>query len=397
MFSTLSKFLPSFGRANTHRNQSRRDNLSYGRNRRALEEPKSASETLKVDDKSGRMNLKGTRIGSSTLKRQHNEYIVDDDISKGREHHKIPALSYIRNDYAPDDFHYVNQYIHCEPIDINTSISQMYSCNCEQDCADGSCLCSSSHKHGRCYDSKGRLNSEYNFTMPEAIYECNISCKCNGKLCRNRVIQLGTKGRFALFRTKSRGWGVKTLTDLKCGSFIGVYSGELISTKDSTMRADDTYLFNLSNSNVSNSCQEEISDSADNDANQDDENNDKIEVGQDAQPESKVDKQASIKSYVCDAKRYGNFTRFINHSCEPNVIGIKSYTTHQDTRFPYIAFFTNCYLPANSELTLNYGDNYWLIKCKRDAVHCLCKKESCRFSKKTFAITYKQYREKRGP
>lgn len=186
------------------------------------------------------------------------------------------------------------------------------------------------------------------------IYECNIGCKCKQD-CKNRVIQRGPDLKLVLFKTNNRGWGVKTLRTIKKGTFIGVYSGELITTEDSCQRKDDTYLFNL----------------------------------------SFTKKNKDDQQYVCDAKFYGNFTRFINHSCQPNVIGIRSFTLHQDTKFPHISFFALEKIPAKCELTLNYGDNYWLVKCKRDKQYCLCKSAICRFTKRTFHDTYKQAAERR--
>lgn len=291
------------------------------------------------------------------------EFLVCEDITNGREHHKLPALSYKQHDQAPSDYHYVTEHIYTgEPVTVNNSLGQMYSCQCVDDCSDGQCACSSSHPSGVCYDSKGRLSRDYNFDSPEMIYECNAGCKCNKRQCRNTVIQDGSKHCFALFRTKSRGWGVRALENMKRGTFVGVYSGEIVSARDSCKRADDTYLFNLASSHIY------------------------------SQQQSDGQIERDNQQFVCDAKFYGNFTRFINHSCEPNVIGIRSFTTHQDARMPYIAFFTNQHVKANCELTLNYGDNYWLVKCKRDGVHCLCKKPSCRFNKRTLGETMKQYK-----
>lgn len=143
------------------------------------------------------------------------------------------------------------------------------------------------------------------------------------------------KVQVSLIRTKNRGWGVRTEENFTKDTFIGAYAGELISADESTQREDDSYLFNLSGNNA-------------------------------------------LSTYVCDAKDFGNFTRFINHSCEPNVVGIRHLTKDG---FPYIAFFANQDIPKKTELTLNYGDNYWLIKSKRDGIYCLCKRANCKFRK----------------
>lgn len=43
-------------------------------------------------------------------------------------------------------------------------------------------------------------------------------------------------------------------------------------------------------------------------------------------------------------------TRFINHSCEPNVVPVRVFTEHQDLRFPRIAFFVNRDVKAGEEI-----------------------------------------------
>jgi len=309
------------------------------------------------------------------------------------------------------------------------------------------------------------------------------------------VIQRGAQGQFVLFRTKSRGWGVRTLADLKRGTFIGIYSGELISAEQTSLRQDDTYLFNLArsqqvvkkqDSSEENREQEESGEAIEtegevlNEGNEENgrENYEVVTTHEYLEPigtdsssiaetissgyaqscdnnggeayldhptegcdlsveqtdgsngcnltatesvgerevtretvetqlpevveeahsqkgdprEEEGDSSKKESSYICDAKYYGNFTRFINHSCKPNVTGIKTFTTHQDVRFPYIAFFSNRDIRANEELTLNYGDNYWLVKCTRDKIYCLCNQENCRFTKKTLPNTLAQYK-----
>ena len=441
------------------------------------------------------------------------EYIIEDDISNGRELNQMPAISYSRYDSAPADYHYVTEHVSLEPLDMDTSLKRMTCCQCLDDCSDDSnCECIKTSQCGKYYDSSGRLNLEYVSNAFHAIRECNIACKCNPKYCKNMVIQGGCRLRLVLFKTKSRGWGVRTLEDIKRGTFIGVYSGELVPVSASQCRQDDTYLFNLANtiiryenkpkykeevqpqqaertkngqevveiggcaneapiqnndaqvlSNVMDidqisgepgasggEHQAELNDSFNSDKLTETKvhgleqeyakesleeewdcvsegehksssstmheqqvgggNLQEVDSGMEPEPEEaeqspdgSVNQQQQQQQqyyqreeyFICDAKFYGNFTRFINHSCEPNVIGIRTFTTHQDNRFPYISFFSNQDIQAGEELTLNYGDNYWLVKCKRDKVFCLCKKPSCKFTKKTLNRTLRLYYEQR--
>jgi len=59
--------------------------------------------------------------------------------------------------------------------------------------------------------------------------------------------------------------------------------------------------------------------------------------------------------YVIDARESGNFTRFINHSDHPNLTSrwiIVDGITH-------IIFFTNAFMKRGTQMTYDYGENYW--------------------------------------
>lgn len=56
------------------------------------------------------------------------------------------------------------------------------------------------------------------------------------------------------------------------------------------------------------------------------------------------------ESFCIDAKYYGNFSRFINHCCSPNLHPVKVFIEHQDLHFPRIAFFAKRDIVADEEL-----------------------------------------------
>lgn len=79
------------------------------------------------------------------------------------------------------------------------------------------------------------------------LFECNPACDCNRVTCNNRVIQHGPTQRFQLFRTKGKGWGLRTLRHIPKGTYVCEYVGEIISDSEADHREDDSYLFDLDN------------------------------------------------------------------------------------------------------------------------------------------------------
>ncbi|XP_077154204.1 histone-lysine N-methyltransferase SETDB2 isoform X2 [Ranitomeya variabilis] len=64
--------------------------------------------------------------------------------------------------------------------------------------------------------------------VPTGLYECNVSCECDRKVCQNRVVQHGLQVRLQVFNTKGKGWGVRCLDDLDKGTFVCIYAGRVI-------------------------------------------------------------------------------------------------------------------------------------------------------------------------
>lgn len=130
-------------------------------------------------------------------------------------------------------------------------------------------------------------------------------------------------------------------------TFFLRYIGEIITDFEADQREDDSYLFDLDNKDGD--------------------------------------------TYCIDARRYGNIARFINHSCEPNLIPVKVFVDHQDLKFPRIAFFAVRDIEANEELSFDYGDKFWIIKYKTFTCSCLSPK--CKYSHLTIHRTVEEYRK----
>ncbi|RXN01981.1 Histone-lysine N-methyltransferase SETDB2 [Acipenser ruthenus] len=64
--------------------------------------------------------------------------------------------------------------------------------------------------------------------VPSGIYECSAWCKCDLKLCQNRVVQHGLRVRLQVFKTEETGWGVRCLDDIDEGTFVCTYAGKIL-------------------------------------------------------------------------------------------------------------------------------------------------------------------------
>lgn len=77
--------------------------------------------------------------------------------------------------------------------------------------------------------------------------------------------------------------------------------------------------------------------------------------------------------YFLDASKEGNVSRFINHSCQPNLFMQSVFTDSHDPAFPVMAFFTSRVVKAGTELTWNY----FAHALGRQEVPCLCGSDGC--------------------
>ncbi|XP_063806790.1 histone-lysine N-methyltransferase SETDB2 [Pseudophryne corroboree] len=109
-------------------------------------------------------------------------------------------------------------------------------CDCTDGCLDVStCACLqltaracntsvTSPKNGKI---PGYTYKRLRTPIPTGLYECNVSCKCDRKMCQNRVVQHGLQVRLQVYKTKEKGFGVRCLDDLDKGTFVCIYAGRI--------------------------------------------------------------------------------------------------------------------------------------------------------------------------
>ncbi|XP_069465813.1 histone-lysine N-methyltransferase EHMT1 isoform X2 [Ambystoma mexicanum] len=278
------------------------------------------------------LQMNKTQKEASTDKPAQVDMMVIRDIARGYERIPIPCVNGVDSEPNPTNYKYVSQNCVTSPMNVDRNITHLQYCVCIDDCSSSNCMCGQLSM--RCwYDKSGQLLPEFNMMEPPLIFECNHACSC-WRTCRNRVVQNGLRVRLQLYRTKNMGWGVQTMQDIPLGSFVCEYVGEMITDSEADVREEDSYLFDLDN------------------------------------------KDGEV--YCIDARFYGNISRFINHLCEPNLIPVRVYVSHQDLRFPRIAFFSTRHIAAGEQIGFDYGERFWDIKGK--LFTCQCGSSKCRYS-----------------
>lgn len=110
------------------------------------------------------------------------------------------------------------------------------------------------------------------------MIECDPSRCEAGDKCQNRRFKKREYAKVIPFKTESRGWGLKSLQDIKKGQFVIEYVGELIDEAE---------------------CETRIKNMIDN-------------------KESNFYFLTIDRETIIDAGPKGNMARFMNHSCSPN-------------------------------------------------------------------------------
>ncbi|KAG5616490.1 hypothetical protein H5410_016314 [Solanum commersonii] len=177
-------------------------------------------------------------VNKATKSIIQSEFVVDYDVSQGKEKisirvvnaindERLPSFTYITNIQYPDWYY----------------ISRPQGCNCTSGCSDfEQCSCSSRNGGEIPFNARGSI-----IKAQPLVYECGPSCKCPSS-CKNRVSQHGPRYHLEVFKTESRGWGLRSRDRVSSGSFICEYVGELLDEKEAESRIDnDEYLFDVGN------------------------------------------------------------------------------------------------------------------------------------------------------
>ncbi|CAL8460742.1 g273 [Coccomyxa elongata] len=192
-------------------------------------------------------------------------------------------------------------------------------------------------------------NDVFVVDMPRAmVFECGPWTGCpDGRKCGYALSQQGLQWRLEVFKTRFKGWGVRSWDTIPVGSYITTFVGRVQRVEDCDDSQDDTFYFDLGKRT---------------DYNWD---NQLIEEGRD---------ENQVPKYYVDGGEIGGVCRYINHSCDPNLYVQPVLCDHADVDLPKICLFAATNIPPFQELTYDYGPQYIQEnldgKCNCGAANC---------------------------
>ncbi|XP_068654963.1 histone-lysine N-methyltransferase, H3 lysine-9 specific SUVH4-like [Aristolochia californica] len=265
--------------------------------------------------------------------------LVCEDISKGQEALPIPATNLVDvPPVPPSGYEYCNFLQSRENVEIPSAAS---GCNCQGHCLDPK-VCACARLNGTdfpyVHQNGGRL-----VEAKPVVFECGPNCGC-GNNCVNRTSQHGLRYRLEVFRTLNKGWAVRSWDPIPAGAPICEYTGILMRTDELDSVVQDNFVFEidcLQTMKGLNGRERRIG---------------SVSAHANAHLERADDKKSEIvPEYCIDAGPAGNVTRFINHSCQPNLFVQCVLSSHHDIKQARILLFAAENIPPLQELTYDYG------------------------------------------
>ncbi|XP_053515874.1 histone-lysine N-methyltransferase NSD3 isoform X6 [Artibeus jamaicensis] len=160
-------------------------------------------------------------------------------------------------------------------------------------------------------------------------YECHPQVCPAGDRCQNQCFTKRLYPESEIFKTERRGWGLRTKRNIKKGEFVNEYVGELIDEEECRLRIKRAQENSVTNFYM----------------------------------------LIVTKDRIIDAGPKGNYSRFMNHSCNPNC-ETQKWTVNGEVR---VGLFALCDIPAGTELTFNYN-----LDCLGNGrTECHCGAENC--------------------
>ncbi|XP_061999814.1 histone-lysine N-methyltransferase, H3 lysine-9 specific SUVH1 [Rosa rugosa] len=287
--------------------------------------------------------------------------LVLPDLTSGAERIPVSLVNEVDNEKGPAYFTYFPSLKYSKSF---TLTQPSLGCKCRSACLPGdmNCSCIQKNEGEFPYTGNGILVSR-----KQLVHECGATCPCPPN-CKNRVSQSGVKVRLEVFRTKDRGWGLRSWDSIRAGTFICEYAGEVIDEVKFKNKGDegetDEYIFDTRRDYDSFKWNYEPG------------------LLDEDSPNDSVEDYSIPYPLIISAKNAGNVARFINHGCSPNVFWQPVLYEQNNQSFLHIAFFAIRHIPPLTELTYDYGISMSDEAANNNGLHrkkkCLCGSSKCR-------------------
>ncbi|XP_032888707.1 histone-lysine N-methyltransferase SETDB2 isoform X2 [Amblyraja radiata] len=178
-----------------------------------------------------------------------NPVVYEADISHGIE--PVPVSLHNAIDIStPEHFKYRKARLPHGCLISNSSEMFQQKCNCTNGCSDG-CACQqlTTKVNKRFNKASGYEYKRLLQCAPSGVYECNKWCKCDKRMCENRVVQQGLTVRLQLFKTHKKGWGVRCMDDVDKGTFVCCYTGRILRTTNEIESQENEKAINVNDTN----------------------------------------------------------------------------------------------------------------------------------------------------
>ncbi|CAL2047998.1 unnamed protein product [Caenorhabditis brenneri] len=174
-------------------------------------------------------------------------------------------------------------------------------------------------------------------------FVCGPRCSCRKECSLNPLQNIDKRQskKFEILRTDERGFGGYALIDIKAGSAIASFNGELVGPKEvkkdinvhhyslQIIAEDDPFWKILSKCKTMNK-----------------------------EYKNELSKAYRCKVFINPLKK-GNFTRMFNHSCDPNMEILRVFQGGVSPADIRVVFTAIREIKAGEELTWHYGDEYF--------------------------------------
>ncbi|XP_064421578.1 histone-lysine N-methyltransferase NSD3 isoform X3 [Latimeria chalumnae] len=252
----------------------------------------------------------GQISGSKTFKKALDEAAKRFQELKAQRESK-EALENERNSRKPIPYKHIRTNKPVGKVQIHIAdLSEIPRCNCKPD-----------------DENPCGLDSECLNKMLQ--YECHPQVCPAAEHCQNQSFSKRLYPETEVIKTEGRGWGLQTKCNIRKGEFVNEYVGELIDEQECRSRIKKAHENNVTNFYM----------------------------------------LTLTKDRIIDAGPKGNYSRFMNHSCNPNC-ETQKWTVNGDVR---VGLFALCDISAGTELTFNYN-----LDCLGNGrTKCYCAAENC--------------------